>query len=174
MKVLLHICCGICAAGAIEQLISEGHSVSGYFYNPNIYPIEEYHRRLEAAVTVAKEFDIGFSEGIYEPEKWYDETKEYRDESEGGKRCEVCFSHRLNNTYIYMKDNGYDAFTTTLTTGPRKPAAVVNRIGRETGGDMFLERDFKKQDGFQKATRLAKELAIHRQDYCGCVYSIRT
>lgn len=67
-----------------------------------------------------------------------------------------------------------DCFTTTLTIGPRKPAAIVNRIGLEIGGERFLVRDFKKKAGFQRATILAKEWGIHRQHYCGCIYSMRT
>ena len=68
---------------------------------------------------------------------------------------------------------GFDAFTTTLTIGPQKPAEIINRIGREIGGDSFLTKDFKKQAGFQRASQLAKQHQIYRQNYCGCIYSIR-
>lgn len=72
-----------------------------------------------------------------------------------------------------MLDLGAEAFTTTLTVSPHKRATVVNRVGEEIGGDRFLARDFKKQDGFKRATALAKEWGIYHQDYCGCVYSMR-
>jgi predicted adenine nucleotide alpha hydrolase (AANH) superfamily ATPase len=73
-----------------------------------------------------------------------------------------------------MIEQSADAFATTLTIGPRKSADVINRIGREIGGERFLARDFKKKAGFQRAIELAKQWELYRQDYCGCVYSIRS
>lgn len=172
MKVLLHICCGVCAAGAAEQLLSEGFEVTGYFYNPNIYPYEEYQRRLEAAQKAADELKFSLEEGLYKPDAWTAVTESLKEEPEGGKRCEVCFRYRLDATYKHLDESGYDYFTTTLTIGPRKPADIVNSIGSEIGGAKFLVRDFKKKAGFQRANDLAKEWGIHRQHYCGCIYSM--
>jgi predicted adenine nucleotide alpha hydrolase (AANH) superfamily ATPase len=173
MKILLHICCGVCAAGAAERLISEGHEVRGYFYNPNIYPREEYDRRLEATRTVAEKLGFPLETGPYDSDDWFRETESLKNEPEGGKRCEVCFRLRLEKTHKYLLDSGLDAFTTTLTISPRKKADTVNRIGGEIGGERFLKRDFKKKAGFQKANELAEELRLYRQNYCGCIYSIR-
>ncbi len=173
MKVALHICCGVCAAGVVERLTSEGHKVYGFFYNPNIHPQEEYERRLEASLKVAKELCFPLEVGPYTPEEWLAETKLLESEPEGGKRCEVCFRHRLKKTYLYLLDCGLDAFTTTLTISPQKSAAVVNRVGWEIGGDRFLVRDFKKKAGFQRATELARKWTLYRQNYCGCIYSMR-
>ena len=173
MKVALHICCGVCAAGVVERLISEGHEVHGFFYNPNIHPQEEYERRLEAARKVAEEMDFPLEVGPYTPEEWFAETRALESEPEGGKRCEVCFRHRLKKTNLYLLDSGLDAFTTTLTISPHKSATVVNQVGQEIGGDRFLVRDFKKKAGFQRATELAKKWALYHQNYCGCIYSLR-
>jgi len=173
VKIILHICCGVCAAGAAERLIAEGHEVKGYFYNPNIHPQEEYERRLEAARKVAVEMGFPLAAGRYLPESWFALTAPLKDEPEGGRRCEVCFRHRLEKTYQYLQDSDYDAFTTTLTISPHKAAGIINRIGQGIGGDRFMVRDFKKKAGFQRATELAKEMSIYRQDYCGCVYSMR-
>ncbi|MDD5082584.1 MAG: epoxyqueuosine reductase QueH [Dehalococcoidales bacterium] len=173
MNILLHICCGICAAGVVERLITEGHKITGLFYNPNIHPPEEYDRRLEVARRVAQKFDFPLEEVPYTPEEWLWETKSLANEPEGGRRCAVCFRLRLQTAYAYMERLGMDVFATTLTISPHKQARVVNRIGREIGGDKFLERDFKKQAGFQRAIALAQELSLYRQHYCGCRYSIR-
>ncbi len=173
MKIVLHICCGVCAAGVVERLALEGHDVLGLFYNPNIYPSEEYERRLGAACKVAKELNFPLEAGTYVPEEWFIATKSLENEPEGGKRCEVCFGLRLKKTYLYLQDCGWDAFTTTLTVSPHKSAALVNRIGQEIGGNRFLVRDFKKRAGFQRATELARKWALHQQDYCGCIYSLR-
>ena len=173
MKVVLHICCGVCAAGVVERLVLEGYEVHGFFYNPNIQPKEEYERRLEAANKVAIELNFPLEIGPYKPEEWFVETQSLQNEPEGGRRCEVCFRHRLGKTYLYLQDSGYDSFTTTLTVSPKKSAAVVNQVGQEIGGERFLVRDFKKKAGFQRATELAKKWPLHRQDYCGCIYSMR-
>lgn len=174
MKIILHICCGVCAGGVVERLTSEGHQVRGLFYNPNIHPLAEYEKRLEAADKVAKELNFPLEAGPYIPEEWFQETSSLEKEPEGGKRCEVCFRLRLKQSYLYLMDCGGDAFTTTLTVSPRKLAKVVNQVGQEIGGDRFLVRDFKKQAGFQRATELAKKWALYQQNYCGCIYSLRS
>jgi predicted adenine nucleotide alpha hydrolase (AANH) superfamily ATPase len=173
MRLLLHICCGVCAAGVVERLTLEGHQVHGLFYNPNIHPRQEYDRRLEVARKVAKELDFPLEVPLYITEEWFNETVSLENEPEGGRRCEVCFRLRLKRAYLYMKDCGADAFTTTLTVSPHKSADVINRVGREVGGERFLARDFKKKEGFKRAVELAKKWALYRQDYCGCIYSMR-
>ena len=173
MKIVLHICCGVCAAGVVERLISEGHQVLGLFYNPNIHPLQEYSRRLEVTRRVAEELNFPLEVAPYTPKEWFKETSSLENEPEGGKRCEVCFRLRLRKAYSYMKDYRWDAFTTTLTISPRKSAEVINQIGRELGGEKFLVRDFKKKGGFKRAIELAEKWTLYRQNYCGCVYSMR-
>ncbi len=173
MKIVLHICCGVCAAGVVDRLISEGHQVVGFFYNPNIHPLEEYNKRLDVTYQVAKELNFPLELAPYEPEEWFKATNSLENEPEGGRRCEVCFRLRLKTTYLYMKDCGGDAFTTTLTISPRKSADVINQVGKEIGGDRFLVRNLKKKDGFKRAIELSKKWALYRQDYCGCIYSLR-
>ena len=173
MKIVLHICCGVCAAGVVDRLTLEGHQVLGLFYNPNIHPLEEYERRLEATHKVAGELNFPLEAGPYAPEEWFEETSSLENEPEGGRRCEVCFRVRLRKAYLYLQGYGWDAFTTTLTVSPHKSADVINQVGQEIGGDRFLVRDFKKKEGFQRATKLATKWALYRQDYCGCLYSMR-
>jgi predicted adenine nucleotide alpha hydrolase (AANH) superfamily ATPase len=173
MKILLHICCGVCAAGSAEILISEGHKLTGYYFNPNISPEIEYIKRLDAAKTAAEINSFPIIVPSYSPEKWLEKTNDLSQEPEGGRRCEVCFRIRLQATYDFMRENDFDVFTTTLTIGPRKSAETINRVGREIGGDKFLARDFKKNGGFQRAIQLAKQYQIYRQNYCVCVYSLR-
>ncbi|MBI4180999.1 MAG: epoxyqueuosine reductase QueH [Chloroflexi bacterium] len=171
MKVVLHICCGVCAAGVIERLISEGHEVLGFFYNPNIHPAEEYQRRLEVAHRVAKEMNFPLEVAPYTPQEWFRETVSLANEPEGGKRCEVCFRLRLKKTYFYLMNIGGEAFTTTLTISPSKSAQMVNDAGKEIGGERFLARDFKKKAGHERSVELAKKWGLYQQHYCGCQYS---
>jgi len=172
MKILLHICCGICAGSVAEKLIAEGHELTGYFYNPNLYPEEEHQKRLDVARSVCNWLNISLLGGKYDHESWSAFVKGLENEPEGGSRCAICYRVRLQNACVAMRENGCDAFTTTLTVSPHKPAAIVNRIGQEIGGDKFLSRDFKKQDGFKRANEIAKKLDVYRQHYCGCSFSL--
>jgi epoxyqueuosine reductase len=173
MKVVLHICCGVCAAGAADVLLKEGHRVTGYFYNPNIYPEEEYQLRLEAARRTAQHLGFGLVEGKYDPEYWTPAVQAMGGEPEGGARCSICYRIRLERAFGFMQETGADAFTSTLTISPHKPALEINRIGAQVGGTSFMARDFKKKDGFKKAVALAKSWDIYRQHYCGCAYSLQ-
>jgi predicted adenine nucleotide alpha hydrolase (AANH) superfamily ATPase len=172
MKVALHICCAVCAAGAAERLQQEGHQVQGYFYNPNIYPEEEYRLRLENTQKVARELGFTLAEGPYLPDEWLKLTARLADEPEGGRRCPVCFRMRLEKTYQFMLDTGCEAFTSTLTMGSNKSAELMGRIGQEVGGEKFMLRDFKKKEGFKRAGELARQWGLYRQHYCGCRYSL--
>jgi predicted adenine nucleotide alpha hydrolase (AANH) superfamily ATPase len=172
MKVALHICCAVCAAGAAERLIQEGHQVYGLFYNPNIYPEEEYRKRLESAQKVAFELKFPLQEGPYELEQWNKAVVGLENEPEEGRRCPVCFEMRIKRVYFFMQEAGLDAFATTLTMGSNKSATLMEQIGRKIGGEKFLSRDFKKKDGFKRAGELAREWDLYRQHYCGCRYSL--
>lgn len=173
MKIVLHVCCGVCAAGVVNTIIEEGHEVTGFYYNPNIHPEREYLKRLETTRRVARELNFPLVAAPYAPDEWFEQAEPLKHEPEGGKRCEVCFGIRLRKTYQYLLEYGLDAFTTTLTISPHKRAETVNTIGRQIGGSTFLARDFKKQDGFKKANQLAKQWGLYHQDYCGCLYSMR-
>lgn len=172
MKVLLHICCAICAGAAVEHLMCEGHNVTGFFYNPNIHPSDEYEKRLESARRIARHLNFELVEGVYNREKWFSEIRGNEYEPEGGKRCEICFSMRLRKTYEYLRKKMFDAFTTTLTMSPLKDVSLINFIGREIGDEKFILEDFKKKGGFNRSSVLAKELDLYRQNYCGCIYSL--
>ncbi len=173
MKVALHICCAVCAAGAAERLLQEGHQVLGFFYNPNIHPEEEYRQRLENARKVAQELNFPLKEESYFPDDWFKAITSLENEPEGGKRCPICFKMRLEKTYRFMLESKCDVFTTTLTMGSNKSAELIGRIGQEIGGDKFLKQDFKKKEGFKRASELTKKWNLYRQNYCGCLYSLR-
>ncbi|MBF0253082.1 MAG: epoxyqueuosine reductase QueH [Candidatus Omnitrophica bacterium] len=173
MKTLLHICCGVCAAGVASTLKEEGHDVTGFFYNPNIYPLDEYQKRLEACRNIAKNLKFDLIEGDQDFKFFGIELEKFKSAPEGAERCELCYRLRLKKTFDVMKELGYDNFATTLTISPYKKAEVVNIIGKSIGGNIFLARDFKKNDGFKKTIELAKKYNLYRQNYCGCEWSQR-
>jgi len=174
-KMLLHVCCANCSLHPYETLKND-FDVTLYFYNPNIHPKEEYDKRLNFAKIAAQKYGLTLIEGNYDKNNWLEMTYKYRDNPEGADRCEVCFYMRLEKTAVFAVDNDFDIFATTLTVSPHKNSKIINSTGKmlsEKYGIEFFEADFKKQDGFKKTMLLSKELQLYRQNYCGCIYSIR-
>ncbi len=174
-SLLLHICCGPCATTVIERL-RDNWTVTGFFYNPNIAPETEYRLRLVAAREVCTRVGVPLIEGVYEPDRYEAAVRGFEDEPENGSRCLVCYRLRLSTAATTAAARGFDAFASTLTTGPRKKASVIDPIGAEAAREAdvaFRAGDWKKRDGFNRACELAREFGIYRQHYCGCRFSIR-
>jgi predicted adenine nucleotide alpha hydrolase (AANH) superfamily ATPase len=174
-KLLLHICCVGCGV-YVSKILKKQFRVILYYYNPNIYPQAEHDKRLEEAKKIAHKFNLKLISGEYKHKEWLRMVKGYEKEPEKGKRCLLCYKDRLEETARFARDNNFPYFSTTLTTSPHKLASEINRFGEELAdeyGVKFLNRDFKKQDGFKKSSQLSKELGLYRQDYCGCEFSIR-
>ena len=170
-KVLLHVCCAPCATHAIELLKKE-HDVSMFFSGSNIYPEDEYRKRLENASRLAKAHGLELIEDSYEHGAWKAFIRGLENEPEKGKRCEKCFEFSLLRTSAYAKENGFDLFSTTLTTSPHKDSGKIFSIGKKLGN--FLDIDFKKKEGFLHSIRLSKKLGLYRQEYCGCEFSMKS
>lgn len=174
-KMLLHVCCAPCSAAVIERL-RDDFDITGYFYDPNIHPEEEYQRRLEESKRFYREIGITLIEAPYDAERWFAKTAEFKEAPEGGRRCGICYDMRLEKAAGFAKEKGFDVFTTVLSISPHKKAAVINTIGKrlaERYGIKFYEADFKKRDGFKRSLELSREYNLYRQDYCGCIYSKR-
>ncbi len=174
-KLLLHTCCGPCAI-YVAQKLKEDYDVTLFFYNPNIYPREEYEKRLNEIKRWSQKENIELIEGEFNQDDWFGKVKGLEKEPEGGARCAVCYKLRLKKTAKYAERNSFDVFTTTLTISPHKKAEIINPIGLKLGKDYefeFIEADWKKQEGFKIACELSHQEGFYRQTYCGCKYSIR-
>jgi len=174
-RLLLHICCGPCATVVIERL-REDYEVTGYFYNPNIHPEEEYRHRLEAAREAAGRLGVPLIEEMYEPKEFYEAVRGLEQEPENGARCPVCYRLRLGRTAEAARERGFEVIASTLTVGPTKKAAVIDPIGAEAAekaGVRFLPGDWKKKDGFKRSCEMSRAFGLYRQHYCGCVFSMR-
>jgi predicted adenine nucleotide alpha hydrolase (AANH) superfamily ATPase len=173
--LLLHACCAVCASYPIEFL-SDKFDTAVLFYNPNIYPPEEYWKRLEDLKRYSDIKKIRLAIMDYETSVFDERISGFEKEPEGGKRCEICFSLRLEKTAACAKEYGYDFFATTLTLSPHKKHKIINAIGIELAdrhGVSYYESDFKKNNGFKIANTISKQFAFYRQNYCGCRHSIR-
>jgi predicted adenine nucleotide alpha hydrolase (AANH) superfamily ATPase len=174
-KILLHICCAGCGA-FVSQLLSSDYDVTLFFYNPNIFPIEEFKKRVDTVKKIADKFNLDLIIGDYDHGQWLEKIKGRESDKEKGGRCLICYRDRLENAAKMAQSKGINNFTSTLTVSPHKLANEIIKIGQELEekyGVKFLSQDFKKQDGFKKATALANELGLYRQNYCGCEFSRR-
>lgn len=173
--LLVHICCAPDALYVV-RLLQEAYEVTGFFYDPNIHPRWEYDLRLAETRKVAALLGMELVEGPYDAERWTATTLKLKDEPEKGRRCDVCYALRLGRTAEAARDGGVGRFATVMSLSPWKKADALNRIGRQLArrhGIEFLEADFKKKDGFRKSVAMSREAGLYRQDYCGCVYSLR-
>ena len=178
-KLLLHSCCGPCSSGILEDLSKE-FDITILFYNPNIYPLEEYEKRKNEQIRYIEilkpEINVGFIELPYNDKEFYEIAKGLENEPEGGKRCKKCYELRLDMCGKYASEHGFDIFTTTLSVSPYKNAQYLNELGQkieEKYGVAYLISDFKKKNGYLKSIQNSKKYNLYRQDYCGCEYSKR-
>ncbi|NLJ96818.1 MAG: epoxyqueuosine reductase QueH [Clostridiales bacterium] len=176
-RLLIHSCCAPCSSYVLEYL-SNYFAITIFYYNPNIFPEDEYVRRAKEQEQLIKSMTlkhpVTYIQGDYEPKKYYELVKGHEDDEEGGNRCFLCYSMRLEEAAKLAKEGGFDYFTTTLTISPHKNANKLNEIGKELGNiykTSFLPSDFKKRNGYKRSIELSKEYGLYRQDYCGCVFS---
>lgn len=175
--LLLHSCCAPCSSYCLAVL-SQYFNVTVFYYNPNIYPPEEYEMRVKEQQRFINEYpmtnEVRFVEGPYDTEHFYNMAKGLEKVPEGGERCFKCYELRLRESAKYALDNGFDFFATTLSISPLKNAQKLNEIGKqleEEFGVKYLYSDFKKKEGYKKSTEISNEYGMYRQYYCGCVYS---
>ncbi len=167
--MLLHTCCAPCLDGLI---VAENPTL--YFYNPNIHLEEEYKKRLEEVKKVAKKFNLSLIEGEYNKDKWFELVKGFEKEPEKGKRCEICFKMRLEETAKKAKELGIKNIATTLTSSIYKDSSLINKIGEAIAQKYdlkFFRLNFDKKGVDPKSLKLSKELNLYRQKYCGCIFS---
>lgn len=178
-SLLLHSCCAPCSSYVLETL-SEDFRITVFYYNPNIYPEEEYWKRVEEQKEFIRRLPtrhpISFLEGNYDKGRFYESVKGLEKIPEGGERCFACFSLRLGESVRVAKEGKFDYVTTTLTISPLKNASKLNEIGEalcQENDLKWLPSDFKKKNGYKRSTELSKEYGMYRQDYCGCVFSLQ-
>jgi predicted adenine nucleotide alpha hydrolase (AANH) superfamily ATPase len=175
--LLIHSCCAPCSSYCLE-LLSSYFKITVFYYNPNIYPAEEYQMRSMEQKRFCESFPgkypITFVEGKYDTNEFYEMAKGLEQAKEGGERCYKCYELRLRKTCEYAKAHDFDFFTTTLSISPMKNAKWLNEIGGKLEEEYkisYLYSDFKKKNGYKRSTEISNEYGMYRQYYCGCVYS---
>lgn len=175
-SLLLHSCCAPCSSHCLSVLAPLA-KVTVLYFNPNIFPVEEYEKRKSEQMRFIKEAypQVKVCDCDYDHTLFLAAVKGLEGEKEGGARCTECFRLRLTAAARAAKTLGCDMFATTLTVSPHKNASLINEIGREIQareGVEFLPSDFKKKEGYKHSILLSRRYSLYRQNYCGCEFSL--
>ncbi|MCK9604683.1 MAG: epoxyqueuosine reductase QueH [Candidatus Omnitrophica bacterium] len=169
MDLLLHICCAPCMIYPLERLREKGFEVTGFFYNPNIHPFEEYDNRKRAVEDFSEATGIEVIYPDYDPQDFFRMIKS--NERNPG-RCPICWELRLHKAALAAKEKKFTYFSTTLLVSPYQDQELLRGIGdhiEEEENINFYYEDFRP--GFREAHLQAKNKGIYCQKYCGCIYS---
>lgn len=176
-SLLLHACCAPCSSYVLEYL-SVYFEITLFFYNPNIFPEEEYRFREAELCRLIEQMGVSdkvsFLLADYDPVEFKAIAKGLEALPEGGSRCAGCYRLRLKKAAEVAAAGGFDFYTTTLSISPYKNAEWLNTIGEQEGqtaGVRYLPSDFKKRNGYKRSCELSQQYGLYRQNYCGCVYS---
>lgn len=176
-QILLHTCCAPCSSAIIECLIDNKVEPIIFYFNPNIYPLEEYNIRKAECTRHALSLGLTIIDGDYDHTTWLKEMKGLEEEPERGCRCLNCFSLRLQETAKYAHENSLKVFTTTLASSRWKSLDQINTAGRHAMSvypdTLFWEQNWRKGGLSERRKELIASYNFYNQQYCGCEFSIR-
>jgi predicted adenine nucleotide alpha hydrolase (AANH) superfamily ATPase len=176
-KILLHVCCAPCSCSIIQRLTQIESELTVFFYNPNIYPREEYEKRKQEVIRFIHQKNIPFVDADHEIDRWFEAIKGHEEDPERGERCDLCFEMRLGKTAEYASKHHFKVFATSLGISRWKDLEQVNRAGEKTAalfpGLTYWAQNWRVGGGRELMDEIVKEQQIYRQRYCGCLYSLR-
>ena len=176
-KLLLHSCCAPCAGEIMDAVAASGIDTTIFFYNPNIHPKEEYEIRKNENIRYANKLGFDFVDADYDKENWFERVKGLENEPERGKRCTVCFDMRFERSALYAFENNFKVFATTLGISRWKDLNQINTSGLKAAKRynelQFWDFNWRKQGGSARMLEISKQENFYKQEYCGCVYSLR-
>ena len=175
-RVLLHSCCAPCSSAIIECMLENGLRPTVFYFNPNIFPREEYEIRKQEAVRFVTAQGLDFVDADYDHKAWLERIRGLENEPERGLRCPECFRMRLVSAARYAHEHGYKVLTTTLASSRWKSLDQINEAGRRAAarypGTEFWEQNWRKGGLQERRNQLLKEYAFYNQQYCGCEFSM--
>ncbi|MBA2656677.1 MAG: epoxyqueuosine reductase QueH [Tatlockia sp.] len=176
-KLLLHSCCAPCSGEVMEALVFSKINFSIFFYNPNIHPVQEYEIRKEENISFAKLHNIPFIDADYDKDNWFTRIKGLEWEPERGKRCTACFDMRFERTALYAYEHGFPVISTSLGISRWKDMNQINDAGIRAASRYpdieYWTYNWRKNGGAARMYEIAKRENFYKQEYCGCVYSLR-
>lgn len=174
IKLVLVSCCAPCSAGAIKQL-ADGN-IAGIddfivlFYNPNIFPNDEYIKRMNEQIRYCDELGVKYAIGEWDHDAWKHAVQGFENEHERGKRCDICFAYRFAYARDFAIKNGYNAVTSVLGVSKHKDQSQVDAAAKRTLGDIQYIPILWDENLRQSINRASN---FYRQNYCGCEFSFR-
>lgn len=176
-KLLLHSCCAPCSGEVIEALLASEIEFSIFFYNPNIHPMQEYEIRKQENITFAEKHHIPFIDADYDKDNWFTRVKGMEWEPERGKRCTACFDMRFERTALYAHEHGFPVISSSLGISRWKDMNQINDAGKRAAdrysGMVYWTYNWRKGGGAARMYEISKRENFYKQEYCGCVYSLR-
>lgn len=176
-KLLLHSCCAPCSGEVMEALVASKIDFSIFFYNPNIHPLQEYETRKQENVLFAEKHNIPFIDADYDKDNWFERVKGQEMEPERGKRCTTCFDMRFERTALYAHEHGFPVICSSLGISRWKDMNQINdsgvRAASRYAGMEYWTYNWRKNGGSSRMYEIAKRENFYKQEYCGCVYSLR-
>ena len=176
-KVLLHSCCAPCSSAIVECLLANNIVPTVFYYNPNIFPLEEYEIRKAEAIRYVRNLGLDFIDADYNYTAWRHEIKGLENEPERGGRCAKCFFIRMRETAHYAAEHDFTLFTTTLASSRWKNLEQINEAGNRAAAlypeVTFWEQNWRKGGLQDRRNALLKEYQFYNQQYCGCEFSIQ-
>ncbi|MDR1500634.1 MAG: epoxyqueuosine reductase QueH [Tannerellaceae bacterium] len=175
--LLLHTCCAPCSAAIIEWLLANDARPTLFFFNPNIYPFEEYERRKAECVRYASSLGLEMIDHDYNHDIWLSHITGFEDEAERGKRCLICYMIRLLTTDKVASGHGFGHIATTLASSRWKDLKQITEAGQWAASQVdnvtWLDRNWRKDGLSERRRALIKENGFYNQTYCGCEFSLR-
>lgn len=178
MKLLIHACCADCLLKMVESINGEDDlaEITVYYYNPNIHPRSEYQSRLKAMQLMIGDLKMVVAD--WKPREWFNEINPPSPDKSGATsldrealkkriRCEKCWRLRLGRTAEFAKENGFEAFSSTLLTSEYQNSEMIEKIGKEIGEKIGIEFLVPKNICKKMETK-----GFYKQVFCGCCYSL--
>ena len=176
-KLLLHSCCAPCAGEIMEAIAASDIQTTIYFYNPNIHPKEEYEIRKDENIRFAEKLGFDFVDADYDKDNWFERVEGLENAPERGERCTVCFDMRFERSALYAHENGFKVYGTTLGISRWKNMDQINDSGNRAAQRYedvhYWDFNWRKQGGSSRMLEISKKEKFYKQEYCGCVYSLR-
>ena len=154
--LLLHACCAPCSSAIVEWLCAHEIEPVIFYFNPNIYPQEEYDIRKAESKRHAESLgirwidgdvrcqmlDVGCQMSVVSSQwsashaEWLEAMHGLENEPERGSRCARCFYYRMLATAKKAQELGIPYFATTLASSRWKNLEQINAAGEKAAEDV--------------------------------------
>jgi predicted adenine nucleotide alpha hydrolase (AANH) superfamily ATPase len=89
----------------------------------------------------------------------------------------MCFDMRFERTALYAHENGFPVISSSLGISRWKDMNQINTSGIKAASHYpnitYWTYNWRKNGGGERMYQIAKRENFYKQEYCGCVYSLR-